>query len=116
MSRAARPKQRQPKDKQRKSGGGSSWDFPDLGGLDGEGVLILIGVVIALALGWAVVELLAPALLVCTYALVVGALRRVANDRHACEGRLARSIAWGAVWATIYTAPLAAVVAALRWL
>jgi hypothetical protein len=88
-----------------------SWDFPDLGGMDLEGLLVILGVIVAIGLGWAIVELLAPVLLVCAYVVLVAALRRVANDRHGCEGNLGRSILWGALWATVYTLPLAAVVA-----
>jgi hypothetical protein len=39
-------------------------------------------------------------------------LARVANDFHGCTGNLLRSLRWGAVWATLYTAPLALLVLA----
>ena len=92
------------------------WSFPDLGGIDLEGLLVLLGLLLAIALGWAIVELIAPVLLVCAYVLIVAGLRRVANDRHGCEGSLPRSILWGALWATVYTLPIAAVVALGQWI
>jgi hypothetical protein len=78
---------------------------------DVEGILVVLGVLLAIGLGWAIVELLAPVLLICAYVVIVAALRRVANDRHGCEANLGRSILWGALWATLYTLPLAAIVA-----
>lgn len=96
-------------------GGGGGWDFPDLSGLDGEGLVVLLALGVALITGFLVVELLAPALMFAAYALLTAALRRVANDRHGCEGSLPRAIAWGALWATLYTLPLAAVIAAIHY-
>jgi hypothetical protein len=37
-------------------------------------------------------------------------LARVANDRHGCEGDVPRALAWGGLWAAVYTAPIAGVV------
>ena len=37
-------------------------------------------------------------------------LARVANDRHGCEGDVPRALAWGGLWAAVYTAPTAGVV------
>jgi hypothetical protein len=90
---------------------GQWWDLP----LDLESLLITVGALLALALGWVFVELLAPALLAAAYALLVGALRRVANDAHECEGNLPRSIGWGVLWASLYTLPLAGIVALARY-
>jgi len=59
---------------------------------------------------WLVVELLVPGIFFLAYLLVRGALARVANDRHDCEGNLVRSVGWGVGWATAYVAPLALVV------
>ena len=39
-----------------------------------------------------------------------GMLARVVNDRHHCEGNLFLASVWGAIWATVYTGPLALVV------
>ena len=46
------------------------------------------------------------------YFLVRGMLARVANQAHGCKGRLAASLSWGCLWATVYMAPLAL----LAWL
>ncbi|MBZ5709061.1 hypothetical protein [Nannocystis pusilla] len=88
--------------------GCSGADFP---GGDGEGCLIMI-VVAALVLlffgaAWLLVEVAGPLLFLLIYLLVTRALARVARDRHDCKGELARSLAWGAAWATIYLLPLA---------
>jgi hypothetical protein len=37
-------------------------------------------------------------------------LAAVINDRHRCHGNLGRALAWGLLWATVYTAPLAGLV------
>jgi len=87
--------------------GCSSADFS----ADGEGCLIVIVVaVLALLLfgaAWLLVEVAGPLLFLLVYLLVTRALARVARDRHDCKGALARSLAWGAAWATIYLLPLA---------
>jgi hypothetical protein len=44
------------------------------------------------------------------YSLVRGMLAKVANDEHGCEGNLLKASAWGALWATVYIAPLAGLV------
>jgi hypothetical protein len=69
---------------------------------------------VALGAAWLLVELVVPALFFLAYALVRGALARVANDEHGCEGSLVRAATWGALWATVYVAPLALVVWALH--
>jgi hypothetical protein len=87
------------------------WDFNLAEGcVDLEGVLVVLGVILALLAGWLVVELLFLPLLFGAYLLLVAALRRAANDRHGCEGNLVRSVAWAVLWATVYTAPLAVLV------
>ena len=68
----------------------------------------------ALAAAWWLVELAFPAVFFLLYWLVVKAIARVANDRHGCEGDIGRSIAWGALWAALYTLPIAAVVWAVH--
>ena len=50
-----------------------------------------------------VVELLFPAAFLFSYWLVLKAIARVTNDRHGCDGKLGRAVAYGALWATIYT-------------
>ncbi len=99
-------------EKKKKKGGSS---FPDLGVSDFEGLLLLIAIVAAIGLGWVIVELLAPMLVLVACMLVLAALRRVANDRHDCQGNLPRALLWGALWATLYTLPLGAVVLIVHW-
>lgn len=93
------------------SGGG--WYF-DLGTLDGEGCMYLLGAIIALvlffALVWFLIEIAIPVVFFLLYLTVRGMLAHVINDRHRCRGRLGRALAWALVWATVYTAPLAGVV------
>jgi len=48
------------------------------------------------------------------YGLFMRAIGRVANDRHDCQGELARAIGWGALWATVYMVPLALFTLALH--
>ena len=97
----------------RSSGGSSSSNDPGWLGFDlpDSEIVVLLLVLVA---GWIAVELFAPLLLLLAYALVVGGLRRVANDTHRCEDQLGRSIAWGAAWATAYTLPLLGLVLLLR--
>jgi hypothetical protein len=108
-----RQKTRPARDRRERDGSGwSGWlDLIDL-----EGVLIFLAIGVALVLGWAVIELLMPALAFAAYVAVVGALRRVAHDDHGCEGRPGRAALWGVTWATIYTVPLVALVWLARWM
>lgn len=86
----------------------------DAGCLDAEGIIgILVGAILAAAVfaaSWLVVELAFPFVFFFVYWLVLKAIARVANDSHSCEKNLARSLGWGALWATVYTVPLALVV------
>lgn len=97
-------------------GGGGLPDLPDLSGCGdaGEGcagVLVALAL-LALALGvaWLVVELVLPVAFLLAYGLFLGAIARVANDRHGCEGALGKALAWGLGWASLYVAPLALLV------
>jgi hypothetical protein len=98
------------------SGWYSSGDVVDVStvSLDSEacaiGCLIIVLLPVLVAAVWFVVEIGIPALLFVAYFLIRGQLAHVINDRHHCRGNLLRSIAWGALWATIYTAPLAGLV------
>lgn len=80
-------------------------------GLDGEGCVgalaVALALTVALGAAWIFVELALPIAFVLTYWLFMRAIGRVANDRHGCEGDVMRSLGWGALWATIYVAPLA---------
>jgi hypothetical protein len=104
---------------------GSSWnggcdpgcgDFGCSSAAD-EGILIVIGVVVIAILlfgaGWVLVEIAMPLVLFAVYSGMVAALKRVAHDRHGCEGDLAKAIPWGAFWASLYLLPAAALVWAL---
>lgn len=97
-------------------------DFASCGdgcsGIDGEFAVVLVvgAALIAVLLGaaWVVAEIALPIVLYVGYAVVSRALMRVAHDRHGCEGDLAKSVGWGALWATIYLAPLALLVLVLH--
>jgi hypothetical protein len=86
--------------------------------VDGEGCLAAIAIALALAVlvgaAWVLVEIAVPVVFLLAYTLIVRALRRVAHDRHGCEGRLGASIGWGAMWSAVYVAPIAVVIALLR--
>ncbi len=87
---------------------------PDIGGDDGEGCAVVLAiaalVIVALLASWLLIELVVPALAVAIYALILRGLARVANDTHGCEGSPLRAMTWGAIWAAVYTLPLAIVV------
>jgi len=51
-----------------------------------------------------------PLVLFLLYLVPRGMLSHVINDRHHCKGRLAKSLGWALLWATLYTAPLVGVV------
>jgi hypothetical protein len=80
---------------------------------DGEGMLaaLVVGAALAVALGaaWVFVELAMPLVFFLMYALLLRAIGRVAKDHHDCAGAPGRSLGWGALWATIYVAPIALV-------
>lgn len=71
--------------------------------------LILIGFGLFLLFGaiWVLFEVAVPLLVFLLYCVARGMLARVVNDQHGCRGSLGRSLGWGLVWATTYTAPLA---------
>jgi hypothetical protein len=91
----------------------------DVGGVDlGDGVveglvlglLLLVAAILFVLAAWLLVELAVPALALILYLVIRGMLARVANDRHGCEGHLSRAVAWGALWAVVYSAPIAGLV------
>jgi hypothetical protein len=105
------------KQKEQKKGPDLSWWDGFSWGLlvgDGEGVaigcLVVIGLVLLAGLVWFLIEVAIPLVLFLLYFVTRGMLARVVNDRHRCRGRLGRALAWGFVWATLYTAPVAAAV------
>jgi hypothetical protein len=91
---------------------------PGCGSVDGEGCLFVLAIGAALLLlggaAWVLVELAVPLVFMLAYTLLHRALRQVAHDRHGCEGRLAPSIGWGALWSGIYVAPIAAAIAVIQ--
>lgn len=80
-------------------------------GIDGEGFIAVVVIVVALGAGlaasWVFVELLMPVAFLLMYWLFMRAIGRVANDRHGCEGRGLAALGWGSLWATLYVAPIA---------
>jgi len=94
---------------------GSSW-WQGLGGCDpgcaeaggcGEAVVVVAVLAVAAVAALALVELVLPVLFFVVYYFVVKVVGRVARDQHGCEGRLGRSLLWGAAWSTLYVAPVA---------
>ena len=87
----------------------------DPGCADPEGcvaaIFFLLALAVALAVAWVVVELVLPVMIAAAYWLIVRALTRVANDHHDCEGHVGRSLGWASLWALLYTAPLAGIIA-----
>lgn len=81
------------------------------GGDAGEGAIFLLGVAVALGIAfgaaWILVEIAMPLVFFLVYWVLMKAIHRAARDHHDCEGKLGRSLLWGAVWATVYVAPLA---------
>lgn len=56
--------------------------------------------------GVAAGQLVLPIIVFLAYTSISRALIHVANARHECAGNLPRAIAWGALWAAAYVAPL----------
>jgi hypothetical protein len=90
-------------------------DGGELGRL-GRACAVAVALVLAVALGvaWVFVELAMPLAFLLSYWLFMRAIGRVANDRHGCEHDLAKALGWGALWATIYVLPVAALTWALH--
>ncbi len=81
---------------------------------DGEGCLVLLGILLALAvlvIGlWVLIEIAIPVIAFMLYLIIRNMLAIVANDRHRCRGILVRATVWGVIWASLYTLPLAGAV------
>jgi hypothetical protein len=71
---------------------------------------ILLALIVAFFALWFLIEIAIPLVLFILYCMARGMLAAVVNDRHRCRGRLGPALAWGFLWATVYTAPLAGVV------
>jgi hypothetical protein len=84
----------------------------------GEGIIVVVVVAVALAITfgamWLFAEFGLPVIFLLMYTLIHRAIGRVANDRHGCEANLLKSLGYGALWATVYVVPLAAVTWALH--
>ncbi len=76
----------------------------------GQIVVVAVALVLAVAAFWLLIELVLPLLLVAAFTPLRALLARVAHDDHGCEGRLGRAVGYGALWATVYVAPLAGAV------
>jgi hypothetical protein len=106
--RSAKPQKPKPKkDPDRAWWDGYMWGWL---GADGEAVAIIIALVLLVVAIWFLFEIAIPVLLFLLYFVARGMLAQVVNDRHRCRGSFGRAVAWGFVWATVYTAPLAAAV------
>ncbi len=98
------------------------WDgfFWGLLPMDLEGGLFgcLALLVLIFVLPFLIVFLVEAAVMVAfvLYLLIRGMLAQVANARLRCRGQLGRSLAFGVLWATLYTLPLAGLVWFVHWL
>lgn len=86
----------------------------DSGCLLDEGCfMIFVAIIAFLLLGLAflvLIEFVVPAIALLLFASIGGMFARAVNDNHHCEGRLGLSLLWGAIWATVYVGPIAAIV------
>ena len=81
-----------------------------------EGCLLLVGLIAALFLVWALIEIAIPIVFFLLYFLVRGMLVHVVNDKTRCQGNVSLSAARGFLWATVYTVPLAATIWIVHWI
>jgi Flp pilus assembly protein TadB len=110
-----RPTRKDGKDNAEKPGPlGTPSGCGDLSGMDGEGFVFVLALVVVLgaALGaaWVFVELVMPVLFLVMYWLFMRAIAQVARDHRECKGELGRSLGWASFWASVYVAPVAALV------
>jgi hypothetical protein len=75
-----------------------------------DAILIVIGLFVLLGAAWLLIEIAIPVILFLLYFVARGMLAQVVNTRSHCAGRLGRALACAFLWATVYTAPLAAAV------
>ena len=101
-----------------KDGSSSNLGLDGCSGLDAEGcaaaAVITVALAAAFGVAWVLVEFALPVVFLLMYGLFMRAIGRVANDRHGCEGDLAKTMRWGALWATLYVLPLALITALLH--
>jgi hypothetical protein len=88
------------------SPGGCS-DVGDIGEGCVAAVIAIVFVAVAFVGAWLFVELLAPFIFFLMYWLFMKAIARAARDNRGCQGSLGKAMGWGALWATIYVAPIA---------
>ena len=87
------------------------------GGEAGLGCLaILLLIVVLPMIVWVIVEVAIPTVGFVIYFLIRGQLALAVNSRHRCKGDLPRSLGWGALWATLFVAPLTLAVWLVHWL
>jgi len=70
-------------------------------------IAIFFVVITVILLSLVVIEVLIPGVAFALYWLTRGMLAQVTNSHRRCEGKFIKSLAWGALWATVYNAPLA---------
>jgi len=80
---------------------------PATGAAAGEGCAVVLGVLLVVVVAWILIQVVLPLLAFVVYLLIYSMLSQVLNRDHGCKGSVARSLGWGWLWATIYTAPLA---------
>lgn|GEM_PF-4087725 len=85
-------------------------DLSGCSGVDGEGCLILIGLVAVFFVVWLLIELAIPLVFFVMYFLIRGMIVHAVHERHSCQNNLLYSVVRGFLWATVYTAPLAGIV------
>lgn len=82
-------------------------------GVDEGCLTIVVAILAFLLLGLAflvLIEFIVPAIALLLFASIGGMFARAVNDTHHCEGRFGLSLFWGAMWATVYVGPIAAIV------
>lgn len=73
--------------------------------------MLIIGAFVLIAFAFLFLfELVIPAIALLLLASIGGMFARAVNDNHHCEGNLGLSVLWGAIWASVYVGPLAAIV------
>jgi hypothetical protein len=83
---------------------------------DGEGCLVILGLIAALFLVWVLIEVAIPVVFFLLYFVVRGMLANVVNDKTRCQGNLGQSAIRGLFWATLYSAPIALTIWLVHWI
>jgi hypothetical protein len=94
--------------------GGGDWWWPAYWFVGPESCLVGIGLIVGIGLAvlatWLLVEVLIPAWAFVMYLLIRGMLACAVNGANHCRAHLGRAMAYGLLWATAYTVPLAILV------